>query len=760
MVFTFLLLGIIGLPATDYFKNSEPPSCAFYELSHTRTALSSRINLQYKLISVENLNKKHILKLIKKRANLLTEAGQIINLIPNESYSCISDTNCQHKDLSTEFSKLRAVNKNLFRFNVRDFDYLATRNIITAKKFNIMNKKSRKLYRQTLKLLKDLPNVFSYCSEIYNLTEQVCENILTIPVDNCNDGKIDDLERCSNSCLLDNLVYNKEKLINKIPAKSDKQILSDLSQIRHQGFHYAPGIIQAEDFDFGEPGIAYFDLTSENILAKQYGIYRDSGVDIWKSGNSWRLGSTFAGEWIQYTINALETDDYDIWVLGSNTMPGGKFRFELNGKRIGSSLSFPVTKSWHKQNWISIKKIRIPKGQHKLRLIMESNSSNGGIAGSFDLIEIAPYYSFEMHSLESMYEDMAKWQIQYPNLIKVVEVGKTVEKRPILAAQLSNFLSKSFKTKYLHTEGGIHPNENLAIEVNAYFIYKVLVNYGIDTRVTTFLDQGEIWVVPIVNPDGKVVVDLAHKGLPGGFLAQRKNKRDTNGDSKYSFGGYENERGDGVDLNRNFGTNWENAVQTARDPLNSRYRGEAPYSEPETEAMIRLMASRPFKYAIEFHCCPGCGTEFWYFRDGQDAGAHTQLVKNMAKVGFPSMNVDTITKATTIIAGVYGTGSFMQSAYNPDPLRGKSKIFSSTVEVDRCTDQPYIPGSLQNFAKPSSAFIDRSVRSYVNSLFYLLGDPIACISDKHCEDGNPKTRNSCINPGKFSSYCNTVSSNS
>jgi hypothetical protein len=148
-----------------------------------------------------------------------------------------------------------------------------------------------------------------------------------------------------------------------------------------------PGVIQAEDFDLGGLGVSYNDTTSINSFAAEYGIYRYGAVDIWKSGNSWRLGQTYAGEWLEYTIDVKETGNYTIWVLGSNVRSGGNFHIKVNGVNVTGSMTFPISSSWTEQKWVS-KNVNLTKGIQKLRLVMETNSTGGNVTGSFDLIEI------------------------------------------------------------------------------------------------------------------------------------------------------------------------------------------------------------------------------------------------------------------------------------------------------------------------------------------------------------------------------------
>ncbi|KKU81020.1 MAG: hypothetical protein UY07_C0027G0001, partial [Parcubacteria group bacterium GW2011_GWA1_47_8] len=63
-----------------------------------------------------------------------------------------------------------------------------------------------------------------------------------------------------------------------------------------------PGKIEAENYDMGGAGIAYADTTLGNAGS----TYRSDDVDIWSIGGTGEIpyvGTTAAGEWLEYTVN-------------------------------------------------------------------------------------------------------------------------------------------------------------------------------------------------------------------------------------------------------------------------------------------------------------------------------------------------------------------------------------------------------------------------------------------------------------------------
>jgi hypothetical protein len=107
--------------------------------------------------------------------------------------------------------------------------------------------------------------------------------------------------------------------------------------------------------------------------------------------------------------------------------------------------------------------------------------------------------------------------------------------------------------------------------------------YGQDPVITRLLDTREIWVTPLVNPDGRARVE-------GGDSMWRKNVRGNAGGST------------GVDTNRNADDHFE---QGDHNPYADDYGGPAPFSEPETTAIKSLCEQVPFKVALDIHCYAG-----------------------------------------------------------------------------------------------------------------------------------------------------------
>jgi carboxypeptidase T len=108
-------------------------------------------------------------------------------------------------------------------------------------------------------------------------------------------------------------------------------------------------------------------------------------------------------------------------------------------------------------------------------------------------------------------------------------------------------------------------------------------NYSTDDRIKRIVDARDIWIVPLVNPDGhehSVTVDrLWRKNFPG--VAGR----------------------DSVDPNRNYDTTtWASPTGAfSDDPTNDSYRGPSGAFAKEVVNMQTLITSKRFKGSLDYH---------------------------------------------------------------------------------------------------------------------------------------------------------------
>jgi carboxypeptidase T len=128
-----------------------------------------------------------------------------------------------------------------------------------------------------------------------------------------------------------------------------------------------------------------------------------------------------------------------------------------------------------------------------------------------------------------------------------------------------------------------HAREWISVEV-PYLLAEHLVTNATTSPVQQWLHQGEIWVAPMVNPDG-------HEYTRTQQRLWRKNRR-RNPDGSV-----------GVDPNRNYGYMWGtlNVSTSSHVPRDDTYVGPRAFSEPEVRAVRNLVARELFAGVLTYH---------------------------------------------------------------------------------------------------------------------------------------------------------------
>ena len=92
----------------------------------------------------------------------------------------------------------------------------------------------------------------------------------------------------------------------------------------------------------------------------------------------------------------------------------------------------------------------------------------------------------------------------YPALCRKLSLGRSVQNRELWALKITtnpDLTQDKPKFKYIST---IHGNEPAGTEMCLYLIDLLLKGYGSnDTRIVNLVSNVEIWIVPLINPDGR-----------------------------------------------------------------------------------------------------------------------------------------------------------------------------------------------------------------------------------------------------------------
>jgi len=160
----------------------------------------------------------------------------------------------------------------------------------------------------------------------------------------------------------------------------------------------------------------------------------------------------------------------------------------------------------------------------------------------------------------SQYVDsMIALATNHPDICHLDTLGCSHLNRLLLAMKVSDSAAVDEDEPALHFEGNIHGDEKISWAVNFCMLSYLVENYPADTLVQRLVDTREIWIAPLVNPDGYVA------------------------DSRY------NSRS--VDLNRNWGWMWGDEWACGSDF----------FSENESWRFVEHFWRHPFTSYASYH---------------------------------------------------------------------------------------------------------------------------------------------------------------
>ncbi len=185
------------------------------------------------------------------------------------------------------------------------------------------------------------------------------------------------------------------------------------------------------------------------------------------------------------------------------------------------------------------------------------------------------FSQWDKYPIYGDYENMMnQFAIDHEALCEIVEFGESVRGRKLLAAKISdNIDSVEKEPKFLYVSS-IHGNEAGSYVLMLRLIDYLLSNYGSDTLVTKLINNMEIWINPLANPDG------TYRAGDG------------------SIAGAARFNANGIDLSRNF-------------PLPPS--GDSTVLEMETKAFIELGEAEHFVMGGDLHSSMELAKYPWSF---------------------------------------------------------------------------------------------------------------------------------------------------
>lgn len=126
----------------------------------------------------------------------------------------------------------------------------------------------------------------------------------------------------------------------------------------------------------------------------------------------------------------------------------------------------------------------------------------------------------QYYSIDEYHTFMQNMATQYPDICQLHQYGTSVQNRPLYILKISDYVTVNEAEPEVKLIASIHGDEPVGYDMMIRTIQYLCSNYGTDPRATNIVNNTELWISPLMNPDGYV-------------LGQRYNAN-------------------GIDLNRNF----------------------------------------------------------------------------------------------------------------------------------------------------------------------------------------------------------------
>lgn len=171
-----------------------------------------------------------------------------------------------------------------------------------------------------------------------------------------------------------------------------------------------------------------------------------------------------------------------------------------------------------------------------------------------------------IHTYAQVCSTMIALNQQYSAITKLETLGFSYSNRVILSMKVTDNPLVEEAEPEIRLVGAHHGNEKISTEVTLSFLKYLLENYNFNAQVTDLVNNREIWIIPIFNPDGHV------------------------NNSRYN--------GAGADLNRDYGYMWQTGTS-------------APWSQPETRHMQKHSNENNITLEYEYHSTASYVNYLW-----------------------------------------------------------------------------------------------------------------------------------------------------
>ncbi|MGD2247160.1 MAG: M14 family zinc carboxypeptidase [Candidatus Methanofastidiosia archaeon] len=278
--------------------------------------------------------------------------------------------------------------------------------------------------------------------------------------------------------------------------------------------------------------------------------------------------------------------------------------------------------------------------------------------GDASITELEPEY----YTYPEVVNELPQIETDHPSIAKTFSIGTSYEGRDIPGIKISDNVATNESEAEVFICAMHHAREAATVNVAMHIINYLTDNYGSDPDVTTYVDTREIYIVPIVNPDGKVYDDGG--GSYGSGRNWRKNRQPCDG-------------GIGTDPNRNYGYQWGGSGSSGYCTSDT-FRGYDPFDAPCTAAVRDFVNAHPdINLLVTYHSYGDLVLWPWGYTYDPIADENDRKVHEILGQGYASYTGYTPQQASDLYIADGTTDDWGYGATQNDAM----PCFSWTVEL-------------------------------------------------------------------------------
>jgi hypothetical protein len=217
-----------------------------------------------------------------------------------------------------------------------------------------------------------------------------------------------------------------------------------------------------------------------------------------------------------------------------------------------------------------------------------------------DVRKAAMQYDGFFHTYAQFRDTWAIIAQNFPSICRLDTIGHSANGNLMLAMKISDNVNVMEGEPRICFDFSIHGNENNGCEIAHWALLRIVNGYGFDPDITRWVNEREIWLIPMSNPDGLIARERGN--------------------------------GHGYDCNRNYGMGWDTGSNG----------GTGPFSEPEVQSFYFLAEDHPMAAWSQYHS--GTESSMWPWgyttKATMDSVVHAYEMQRYGSIcGYPAYQI-------------------------------------------------------------------------------------------------------------------------